>query len=158
MPMSGRALLILAAVLAGAILLFLEVRRRQHEQVYVDRMRKSMLYFDLFPLISHARHMDIDRVQIERGRIVFFSVYPPGKIGEFVLADRLLRPMNPERTWAMVQAIMTDIPILQEERKYHMRRYRVTRPNGQKDYGYQFIIRQSYKAELMYARQRAFLK
>ena len=84
-------------------------------------------------------------------------MYPPGKIGEYVLSDHGHRPLNPQRTLALVQALMADVPIQEENRYYRLQRYAVTRPNGQKDYGYQFTIRSAYKTKLMYARQQPWI-
>ena len=155
--MSAGALAVCAAGVGLLLSFLIDRRRRQHEQLYVKRMQGSMLYYELYPLIALARKHDIDHVQVERSRIVIYSVCPPGKIGEYVLSEWGRRPLNPERTWALAQALALDLPILQETQQYRLRRYRVIRPNGQKDYGYQFMIRRGYKTELMQARQRPWL-
>ena len=134
--------------------LWADRRRRQHEQMYKKRMRESMLYYEIYPLVVEARKHDLDQVQIERGRVTFCAVCPPGEIGAYVMSDHGHRPLNPQRLWSLTQVLADDVPILQESRCYRFRRYRVTRPNGQKDDAYQFIIRPSYKTDLMYARQR----
>jgi hypothetical protein len=106
------------------------------------------------PWWCEARRHNIDHVIIERTRVVFFSVCPPGELGAFVMSEWGHRPLNPRRTMALAQAIADDLPILQENRCYKLQRYKVMRPNGQKDDAYQFMIRSSYKTELMYARER----
>ena len=152
--MNGWAVL-LSAVLAGAIAaLWVDSRRRQHEKMYKIRMRNSMLYYEIYPLVAEARKHDLDRVQIERTRVAFYAVCPPGEIGSYVFSEHAHRPLNPQRTWALTQVLADDLPVLQEARCYRFRRYKVMRPNGQKDGAYQFIIRPSYKTEIMYARQR----
>ena len=157
MRMSGWALFFCAVGLAVAIALLVDERRRQHELLYMERMRNSMLYFDLYPLVVFARKHEIDRVLIERNRIVFYSVCPPGSLGAFILSEHGYRPLNALRTRALAQVLAEDIPVLQENRHYRLRRYFVMRPNGHKDPAYQFTIRSSYKTELMYARQRIWL-
>ena len=152
--MSGWTALFAALVLAAVAALLVDRSRRQYEQLYAERMRRSMLYYEIHSLISVAKTHEIDRVQVERNRIVFYAVYPPGKIGEFVMTDHGHRPLNPQRTLALAQVIAEDLPVLQESRCYKLQRYKVTRPNGQKDQAYRFIIRSGYKTELMYARER----
>ena len=155
--MSGWTMLFLAALLLAGIALLVDHDRRQHEQVYAQRMRRSMLYYEISALVNEARKHEIDRVQVERSRIVFYAVYPPGKIGEYVLADYGHRPLNSYRTLALAQALMEDLPVLQENRCYRLQRYTVVRPNGKKDSGYRFTIRSHYKAKLMYARQQHWI-
>ena len=152
--MSGWTLIIMAA-LAGAVVLYWSDRRRlQHEQIDKERMRGSMLYDEIYPLVAEAKKHQIDRVLVERSRVVIYTVCPPGLLGEYVLTDRGHRPLNDIRTWALAQVIAEDLPVLQHSACYRLRRYRVMRPNGRRDDAYQFIIRSRYKTELMYARQR----
>lgn len=156
--MNGWALLVCAAgLIAAFILLLVDERRRQHELMHMERMRGSMLYYDLYPLVAFARKRDIDRVRVERGRIIFYGVCPPGRMGEFVLSQRGYRPLSAQRIRALAQVLAEDIPILQAGACYTLRRYPVLRPNGQKDYGYQFVIRSQYKTALIYERRRVRL-
>ena len=152
--MSGWTIFCCAAALGMLVILWIDRVRRQHEQVDKERMRRSMLYYEIYPLVLEARKHEIDHVVVERTRVSFFAVCPPGEIGSFVMAEWGHRPLNTRRTLALAQAIADDLPVLQEGRCYRLKRYRVTRPNGQKDEAYQFMIRTGYKTELMYARQR----
>lgn len=155
--MNGWTVFFGAVLALAGIALLIDRNRRQYEQTYADRMRRSMLYYEIYSLISEAKEHELDRVQIERNRIVFYAVYPPGKIGEYVMADHGHRPLNPERTLALVQALMEDVPILQEPKYYRLQRYAVVRPDGRRDHGYQFTIRSHYKTKLMYARQQRWI-
>ncbi len=147
--------LVFCVMLAGsAILFWSDHRRRQHEQLYRERMRESMLYYEIFPLILEAQKRQIDRVVVERNRVVIYTIFPPGMLGEYVISDTGHRPLNEYRTWALAEVIAEDLPVLKQNRCYRLKRYRVTRPNGKKDSAYMFIIRSSYKTELLYARQR----
>ena len=102
MRMNGGALFFSAIGLAAAlILLIYDERRRQHELLAMERMRGSMLYYDLYPLVAYARQHNLDRVQVERSRVVFYGVCPPGRMGEFVLAERGYRPLNARPTLAL---------------------------------------------------------
>ena len=154
MRMSGWTLFLCAAALGMLLILWYDRSRRQHEEMDKERMRRSMLYYEVYPLVLEARKYNIDRVQVERTRVVFFSVCPPGEIGSYVFSEWGHRPLNPRRTWALAQVIADDLPVLQETQCYRLRRYKVMRPTGQKDDAYQFIVRSGYKTELMYARER----
>ena len=152
--MSGWTLFFFAAALGALATLWYDYTRRQHERVDQERMRGSMLYYEIYPLVLEARKHEIDHVLIERTRIVFYAVCPPGEIGSFVMSAWGHRPLNPRRTLALAQVIAEDLPVLQDSRCYRLQRYKVTRPNGQKDQAYRFVIRSGYKTELMYARER----
>ena len=152
--MSGWTLFLCAAALGMLLILWFDRSRRQHEEMDKERMRHSMLYYEVYPLVLEARKYDIDRVQIERTRIVFFSVCPRGDIGAYVLSECGQRPPSARGTRALAQVIADDLPVLQESQCYRLRRYKVMRPTGQKDDAYQFIIRSGYKTEIMYARER----
>ncbi len=154
MRMGGWTRFFCAAAVGMLAILWTDHIRRQHERMDVERMRGSMLYYEIYPLVVEARRHNIDHVIIERTRIVFFSVCPPGEIGAFVMSEWGHRPLNPRRTLALAQVIADDLPILQESRCYRLKRYKGPRPNGQKDDAYQFMIRSSYKTGLMYARER----
>lgn len=158
MRMSGWTLFFCAVGLAAALFLLLYDKRcRQHELLTMKRMRGSMLYYDLYPLVAQARKYCLDRVQVERNRIVFYAMCPPGRMGEFVLAERGYRPLNARRTLALAQVLAEDIPILRSGACYRLRRYVVQRPNGCRDNAYQYVIRSHYKTALMYERQRVRL-
>ena len=152
--MSGWTLFFCAAALGMLIIVGIDYSRRQHEQMDRERMRGSMLYYEISPLVAEARKHEIDHVLIERTRVVFYAVCPPGEIGSFVLSEWGHRPLNPRRTLALAQVIADDLPVLQQSHCYRLQTYKVTRPNGQKDQAYRFIIRSGYKTELMYARER----
>lgn len=152
--MSGWMLFFCAAALGALIVLWMDHNRRQHERIDQERMHGSMLYYEIYPLVVEARKHEIDHVLVERTRIAFYAVCPPGEIGSFVFSEWGHRPLNPRRTLALAQVIAEDLPVLQESRCYRLQRYKVTRPNGQKDQAYRFMIRSGYKTELMYARER----
>ena len=152
--MDGWALLFGVMLACGGLLLWSDHRRRQHEQVYKERMRGSMLYNEIYPLIAEAQKRQIDRVLVERNRVVIYTVFPPGMLGEYVLTDSGHRPLNQYRTWALTEVIAEDLPALRLSRCYRLKRYRVMRPNGINDNAYMFIIRSAYKTELLAARQR----
>lgn len=135
-------------------LLIIDEKRRQHELLQMERMRNSMLYYDLYPMVLYARKHEIDRVRVERNRIVFYGVCPPVSMGEFILSQRGYRPLNAKRTKALVMVLAEDIPLLRSNTHYRLQRYPVIRPNGQKDHGYQYVIRSYYKTALMYDRRR----
>lgn len=152
--MSGWTLFFCAAAV-GLLLLFIQERvARQHEEMYKQRMRGSMLYYEISSLIDEAKKHDLDRVLIERGRVAFYAVCPPGEVGSYLFSEHGHRPLNPDRVWALTQVIADEFPLLREKQCYRMKRYPITRPNGQTDDAFQFVIRTAYKTDLMYARQR----
>lgn len=144
--------------LAGAgILLIVDHRSRQRETLRVERMRNSALYWQLKPLVEFASRHDIDSIRVERDLIAFFSVCPPGKMGEFVPSQFGYAPLSSHKTLALAQLLSEDLPQLQSSAKYRFRRYSVIRPNGTKDNAYRYTIRSGYKTALVYERKHVRL-
>lgn len=156
--MSGWALFlcVLGVVLAIALLVW-DHRRRQHERLRMERLRLGPLYGELYPIVADVRRHDLDRVQVERNRVIFYGVCPPGRIGEFVLADHHFPPMSKACTRTLTMLLAEDIPALQEDAHYRLKRYRVERPNGIRDDAYLYIIRSYYKTALMRQREHVQL-
>ncbi len=144
-------------LLGAATLLIMDRRTRQREALWMERMRHSNLYWQIVPLVDFARRHDIDSVRIERDHISFFSVCPPGKMGEFIPSQMGFTPLNAHNTLALAQLLAEEMPLLQSDSKYRFRRYRVMRPNGVWDMAYEYTIRSSYKTALMYERKRVKL-
>lgn len=158
MPMNGWVFFACAIALIGAcILLMADHRSRQKEALRVERMKHSAMYWQMVPMIEFARRHDIDCIRVERDRVSFFSVCPPGKMGEFIPTSFGYAPMNEHKTLALAQLLSEEFPQLQSASKYHFRRYRVMRPNGIWDKAYQYTIRSNYKTALMYERKRVKL-
>lgn len=156
--MENWALFLCGALLVSAfVLLIVDERRRQHDLLRMERMRTSALYYDLFPMVQYAREHDIDRLRVERNRVIFYGVRPAGRMCEFILEDWDYRPLDRERTRALAMLLAEDVPILQSRACYQLRRYKVTRPNGIRDDGYLYTIRSDYKTSLIYARSRVRL-
>lgn len=156
--MNGWVLFACAAVLLGAsILLILDRRSRQFEALRVERMKHSTMYWELLPMIDFAKRHDIDSIRIERDHIAFFSVCPPGKMGEFIPSQMGYAPLSEKKTLALAQLMADEMPLLQSSSRYRFRRYRVMRPNGIWDNAYEYTIRSSFKTALMYERKRVKL-
>jgi len=63
MRMSGWTLFFcVCGLLLSFALLIIDEKRRQHELLLMERMRNSMLYYDLYPMVLYARKHEIDRV------------------------------------------------------------------------------------------------
>lgn len=156
--MNGWALFlcVLGLLLALALLIY-DHRRRQHEQLRIERLRLGALYREMLPLVKDMRRHDLDRVRVERDRVIFYGVCPPGKIGEFVLAEYSFPPMSRACTRTLTLLLAEDIPALREDTHYRLKRYRVERPNGMLDDAYLYVIRSYYKSSLMYKREHVEL-
>jgi len=156
--MNGWAFFFFAALLmTGISLLISDGVRRQHELKQMERMRRSRMYYDLYPLVQYARRHNIDRVQIERTRIIFYAVSPPGKMGQFVLEEMNYRPLSPRHTRALTLVLAEDLAPLQEKKWYRLKKYYVMRPNGIRDEAYQYIITPRYKTALVSRKNRVHL-
>lgn len=156
--MNGWVLFACTLALMGACILFVaDQRTRQKEALRMERMKNSALYWQLVPMVEFAKRHDIDCIRVERDLIAFFSVCPPGKMGEFIPSQYGYAPLSEGKTLALAQLLSEELPQLQSAAKYRFRRYQVMRPNGMRDSAYQYTIRSSYKTSLMYERKRVNL-
>ena len=158
MRMSGWAFFFFALLLIVSFLLLIyDAVRRQHELKMMERMRRSRMYYEVYGLVKYARKHDIDKIRIERTRIIFYAVNPAGKMGDFVLEDWGYRPMTPAQVRALTLVLAEDLAPLQERKWYRLSRYTVVRPNGIKDDAYQYTIKPQYKTLLVAQRKRVYL-
>ena len=156
--MDGWALFFCASgLLAALALLIYDHRSREHERLRIERLRRRSLYREMLPLVRDMRKRDLDRVRVERDRVVFYGVCPPGKIGEFVLAEYNFPPMSRSCTRTLTLLLAEDIPALRKESNYRLKRYRVERPNGIRDDAYLYTMRSYYKTALMAKREHVEL-
>lgn len=146
------------AFIVGCALLFRYYRERQKELFRMEALRASRLYKDLYPLIQRAAARDLDQVRIERSRITFTLVYPPGTLGVFELSQAGHFQMSRTRTRVMAEVIAEDLEILRDPGKYSLSRYRIVRANGSVDHGYVYTIRTPYKDAIMEARRRLSMR
>ena len=149
-------MMVLCAVcLALAFVLFLKEKRRIHkERLLMTKLRGGNFYASIYEMVRYARKHDLDQVRIERNRIVFSAVCPPGKLCEYSLSGSGVRVLSDCRARVLAEVLGEDIPKLKTS-MYSLRRYRVMRPNGKIDFGYVYTIRPLYKARLVYAKRFA---
>ncbi len=141
--------------LAAGLLLMARYRRERPKEIFrMEALRDSRLYKYLYPLSCRAAARDLDQVRIERNRITFTLVYPPGTLGVFELRQAGHAQMSRVRTRVMAEVLAEDIEALQDRRKYGLTRYRITRANGSVDYGSVYTVRTAYKDRIMEARSR----
>lgn len=146
-----------AAVMLGVSLLIGDMMRRRHELDWMIRIRNSPMYYDLYPMVRFARKHDLDRVQVERTRIIFYGVNPPGVLASFVLDEWGHKALPAHLLRALTLVLAEDIAALQDREWYRLRRYTVERPNGKKDAAYRYTITNKYKSQLMAARRQTQL-
>ena len=138
--------------LAAAVFLFSAVRVQIARQLLqMRKMRGSSMYAKLYGIVERVREYDLDEIRIERDRITFFSIYPPGRIADFDLAELGYRFLDKQRIFALAQVLALDIPQLQRTADYRLRRYRVMRPNGTRDDAYLFSAKEAYKMRVLSA-------
>lgn len=143
-------LFIVCAALS-ALLILREISLVQRERLMMTKLRNSNFYAKMYPMVRRARRCELDQVRIERGRVIFFSLFPAGKLCEYTLSNEGFRILSGYRTRALAEVLGEDIPVLNSHR-YSLRRYIIIRPNGQKEYGYVYTLRALYKAQMIYGR------
>lgn len=80
--MGSLAYIALVLALAVGIYLLIRYQRERQKELYrMEALRDSRLYKDIYPLILRAAARDLDQVRIERDRITFTLVCPPGHAG-----------------------------------------------------------------------------
>lgn len=153
--MEALAYAAMVAALIGGILLLIHYKREQErEQFLIEDLRSKPVYRDMLPLVRLAAARDLDQVRIERDRIVFTQVCPPGTLGIYELRQSGHTQMSRTRTRVMTELLAEDIDLLRDRTKYSLMRYRITRANGSVDFGYVYTIRSPYKDKIMEARRK----
>ena len=154
-----QGMLVLCAVcLTLAFALFFRERHRiRKERLLMTKLRGGSFYAGMYDMVRYARKYDLDQVRIERNRIVFSAVSPPGKLCEYSLSGAGVRVLSDCRARVLAEVLGEDIPALRTS-VYSLRRYRVMRPNGKIDYGYVYTLRSLYKTRLLYAKRYAPLR
>lgn len=151
-------LVVCVVCLATAIILTIREKQRiRRERLLMTKLRGSSFYNQLYQMVRFARRRDLDQVRVERGRIIFSAVCPPGKLCEYSVPGAGFRVLSGCRTRVLAEVLGEDIPALKTP-MYSLRRYRILRPNGRVDYGYVYTLRQIYKTQLMYERRYATLR
>ena len=147
------------AGLASSIgLLLMDHKRRQIELVQMNRMRNSRMYYALYPMVKKARAHEIDRVLVERNRIVFYTVSPPEVLAAFHVTDLDYPPLTRQQIRSLTLVLAEDLPLLQERGNYRLRSYRTMRPNGIWDCAYQYTITSRYKTQLVARKNRVWVQ
>ena len=117
--MGSLAYIALVLALAVGIYLLIRYQRERQKELYrMEALRDSRLYKDIYPLILRAAARDLDQVRIERDRITFTLVCPPGTLGVFELCQCGHRQMSRTRTRVLAEVIAEDIEILREGKSY----------------------------------------
>ena len=146
-------------VLAGALCCLLALalwianwRWTRRERLRMVKLRGSKMYADLYHLVRLARERELDQVRIERTRVTFTSVCPPGVLFEYKIRNISLRSLGKDRTRVLAEVLGEDIAKLNSIH-YSLRRYRVWRSDGTWEWGYAYTLRPVYKARLLKSRK-----
>ncbi len=131
--------------LAGLSILIWQRTRYAHQLAAMRRLRESELYAAFYPVLQSAMEKGIDEVRIEKERITFMGIIPPGKSAEFVFTAEGFRCPDRGRLEAMTQLIALDAEDLQSEKYFALSTYRVIRPNGDVERAYVYSARQGYR-------------
>ncbi len=141
----------IACALAGMAILTEERIYRARCLNAMRKMRGSALYAELYEMLTLLNDKNLDEVRIERDRISFSGINPPGRLADFNLAERGYRFLDQDRILALVQVLALDLPALQNTRNYRLSRYYVTRPNGTRDSAYHYTAKGEYKMKVLSA-------
>ncbi len=155
--LDGIVLLCAAGILLSVFLMVYDAKRKSHELLQMEKMRRGKMYACLYHMVRQARMHDLDQVRIERDRVLFTTVCPPGKLCEFAFSQQHHRFLRNDATRTLMYLLAQDIPSLQNNRVYKLRKYKVQRPNGARDVAYVFTMRSRPKTKLMQARRRLTL-
>ena len=153
--MQTLAYIALFAALAASLCLLARYHRERQKELYrMETLRSSRLYKDVYPLSQRAACRDVEQVRVERDRVTITLVRPAGTLGIFELRQAGHFQMSRTRTRVMAEVIAEDVDVLQDRKKYSLRRYRILRPNGTTDFGYLYTIRTPYKDSIMAIQRR----
>lgn len=132
--------------LAGLGILIWQRIESAHQLVAMRKMRGGEMYAAFYPVLMEALDKGIDEVRIEKERVTFMGIEPPGKSAEFNFMQEGFRCPDTSRLETLTLLIALDAEDLQSERNFALHRYQVMRPNGDVEKAYVYSARQGYRA------------
>ena len=102
------AVLCTVLFLAGLGILIWQRNESAHQLVAMRRMRGSDMYAAFYPVLQAALEKGIDEVRIEKERVTFMGIIPPGKSAEFDFVAEGFRCPDRYRLQVLTQLIALD--------------------------------------------------
>lgn len=141
-------LLALLAVVAAFVFLLARMRRSGKEQLeLMQRIRSSRVYEGLYPMLCQCGDRPIDEV----------IIHPEGVTVSLLCAQRLhygfeehgIDPLSPDSLLALAQAVVLDLPALQDSLYYQYEPRKERLPGGERVTFYTYTLRHDRKDYLL---------
>lgn len=123
-------------------------RERHTDEEAVIRLRATVLYAEIYPLCRKYDEIWLQSVTFQPDAVEFRVVLPYGWTERFIFAEHGFEDPSPDTLYALAQAAIVDNHQLRNRSRYRFRQLTETRPNGDKRYSYQYLIRKRWQQKL----------
>ncbi|MDO4484504.1 MAG: hypothetical protein Q4C54_08775 [Clostridia bacterium] len=147
-------LLLIAAIAVVTAVLVKIINRLKDEKSMANRVRSTATYASFYSMLKRYDTERVESVTIHPDGIVIRNFLPLGSGVQFRFASHHLDTPTPETLYAMAQAIMLDMTVLQNRSHYQFRTHTETRSGGEKIIWYDYMIKSARKTELIQADAR----
>lgn len=147
---------IIAAVLVVLAVLYV-VRQRlkakqQREATLMARMRSSVLYAQLYPVLVKCGQCCLERVVIRPEEVRIELYKPMNRSYRFSFEAHGLDPVDrPVALKALAQSIALDVPVLADPAKYYFSTHSSPRDGGGSYHWYEYAVQIDYKDMMLRA-------
>jgi hypothetical protein len=150
--MNSLAIFIIAACLTSIGMLLYCQHIRERDSRMMRELRAGALYIRLYKKLCALGDYDIDQVRVEVSGVTVTSVSPAHTLLNYDFKHNGNGKRNTAVVRLLVQLLAEDFPILGEKSIYKLKKYRVYRANGMREYGYCYIMHRRHKDRLLAAR------
>ncbi|NLJ64735.1 MAG: hypothetical protein GX337_05005 [Christensenellaceae bacterium] len=132
---------------------YCKVKHRRDRKL-MEYVRASNLYLQLYEIMNNIGNFAVDEIIIENSGVRATSVYPAHKLFDYSFKQNGNSCRNKELARIVALLLAMDFSLLSDPSIYQLRRYRIYRMNGKKEYGFRYTLRRHYKDEIFSYRQQ----
>lgn len=147
------AIILFAVVMlaAAAILLLRLVRENARQRRMVARLRSTELYGHVYPMLQKYDNDYVESVSIRREGLMIRTLVPLGGEARFTFVRHGLDEPEGETLYALAQAVLVDMKVLRNTKRYRFRCHTIISPNGDKAEWYDYVVTPAWKGEILRA-------
>lgn len=147
--MNGWLLFVGTLVVIGLAAALVRMRRvHSRQDLLQERIRDSEAFLCVKPLLERCRTLRVESIVFRPDAVVVKLFAPPGKTLKCVFEEHGLDEAEPEPLMALAQAVVDELPMLGDNRKYFFKAYR-EEVGGEVLRWYEYMIQPAYKDSVL---------
>ena len=137
------------ALLAGSItalaLLIADRKSNQHNEIIIEKMRRSPMYAELHQIIKRCRKRHVEQIRISAEGVTMIMMLPIGRKIHFSFEDREYFSLSPLQIQMLTSLIGEDLELVKDKRRYKLHKEKLLHENGHKSVIYYYTMLPVYK-------------